>query len=98
MVGVLVYAENFNPPLGCFRLKYTEALSVLKTTEISNSSDAVLDRETFLSFQATASGMRDALTTAVGSSALLPLPIDIAGAAFDDTTGLRRNSVVRGFV
>ncbi len=24
MVGILVYANNFNPPLGCYRVKYSE--------------------------------------------------------------------------
>ena len=62
LTGVLMYAENWNTPLGCWRLSYTEAMNAIKTTDVTNSEEAIVPQEVFHSFATSASSLRAAST------------------------------------
>ena len=43
--GVMVYATNFNPPFGCYRLKKSEYLRVMHNQTDLRAEDAIYDGE-----------------------------------------------------
>ena len=62
LTGALMYAENWNPPVGCWRLSYSEAMNAIKTTDVTNSDEAILPKEVFHSFMMSASSLMAAAT------------------------------------
>ena len=62
LTGALMYAENWNPPVGCWRLSYSEAMNAMKTTDVTNSDEAILPKEVFHSFMMSASSLMAAAT------------------------------------
>ncbi len=57
LVGILRYASAWNPPDGCYRISYSEAMSASKCTEVANTQDAVITDEVAHSFKTSLGGL-----------------------------------------
>jgi hypothetical protein len=69
IIGVLVYATAYNPPLGCWRVSYEEAMMVCKSTHLADSEDLVLTGELAGCFD-TALGDMSSSSAALGTMAI----------------------------
>ena len=63
LVGVLMYASNWNPPQNCYRVSHEEAMAVTKTTHVANSADCILDDEIALCFNNGVAGISSSAST-----------------------------------
>jgi hypothetical protein len=85
--GILVYASSWNPPPGCWRIAYSEMLSVVQELHLADSNSAVLTHEVLHSFNHAASDMQQAANqiaselVAAGSSSSSSSSVFLPGSA-----------------
>jgi len=58
--GILVYATSWNPPPGCWRIAYSEILSVVQDLNLADSDTAIFSQEVLCSFKHASADMQQA--------------------------------------